>query len=29
MELSSLGLRFPVTELYQNTSFLEEAEETR
>ena len=27
IELSSLGLRFPVVELYQNTSFLEEANE--
>jgi Uma2 family endonuclease len=24
IELTSLGLRFPVAELYQNTSFLEE-----
>ncbi|TMD64071.1 MAG: Uma2 family endonuclease [Chloroflexi bacterium] len=27
IELTSLGLRFPVAELYQNTSFLEEANE--
>jgi len=27
IELTSLGLRFPVVELYQNTSFLEEANE--
>ena len=27
IELSGLGLSFPVAELYQNTSFLEEANE--
>src|SRR5438477_9684970 len=27
IELASLGLRFPVVELYENTSFLEEANE--
>ena len=27
IELTSLGLRFPVAEIYQNTSFLEEANE--
>jgi hypothetical protein len=27
IELTSLGLRFPVAEVYQNTSFLEESTE--